>query len=91
MFIVAAVAATMFLGGGQPLHIAGWEGFNAAMDWIRSVVWFMGKTFFCIFVALWVRWTFPRLRIDQLLNLEWKVLMPICLVNLVVAAVISIL
>jgi NADH-quinone oxidoreductase subunit H len=90
MFIVAAVAATMFLGGWQPLHIAGWEGFNAAMDRIPSIVWFLGKTFFCIFLALWVRWTFPRLRIDQLLSLEWKVLMPICLINLLLMAVIVI-
>jgi NADH-quinone oxidoreductase subunit H len=90
MFIVAAVATTMFLGGWQPLHIAGWEGFNATMDWIPSIVWFFGKTFFCVFLALWVRWTFPRLRIDQLLGLEWKVLMPICLVNLLLMAVVSI-
>jgi NADH-quinone oxidoreductase subunit H len=73
------------------LHIGGWEGFNAVMDWIPSVVWFFGKTFLCVFLALWVRWTFPRLRIDQLLNLEWKILMPICLVNLILAAVIAIL
>ena len=90
MFIIAAVAATMFLGGWQPLHIPGWEGFNAVMDYIPSFIWFFGKTFFCIFLALWVRWTFPRLRIDQLLNLEWKVLMPICLLNLVLMAVLII-
>ncbi len=90
MFIVAAVATTMFLGGWQPLHIPGWEGFNAAMAYIPSIVWFFGKTFFCVFLALWVRWTFPRLRIDQLLSLEWKVLMPICLVNLLLAAVVAI-
>ena len=83
MFIVAAIAATMFLGGWQPLHVPGWESFNAVMDYIPSLVWFFGKTFACIFIALWVRWSFPRLRIDQLLNLEWKILMPICLVNLV--------
>jgi NADH-quinone oxidoreductase subunit H len=90
MFIVAAVATTMFLGGWQPLHIPGWEGFNAAMDWIPSVVWFFGKTFVCVFLALWVRWTFPRLRIDQLLSLEWKVLMPICLINLLLMAAVVI-
>lgn len=91
MFIIAAVAATMFLGGWQPLHIAGWDGFNAVMDYIPSFVWFFGKTFFCVFLALWVRWTFPRLRIDQLLNLEWKVLMPICLINLILMAIVVIL
>lgn len=91
MFIVAAIATTMFLGGWQPLHVPGWESFNHVMDFVPSVVWFFGKTFFCVFLALWVRWSFPRLRIDQLLNLEWKILMPICLVNIVLASVIVIL
>jgi NADH-quinone oxidoreductase subunit H len=88
MFIVAAVAATLFLGGWQPLQIAGWDGFNAVMAWIPSIVWFFGKTFFCVFLALWVRWSFPRLRIDQLLGLEWKVLMPISLVNLLLMCLV---
>ena len=91
MFIVAAIAATMFLGGWMPLHISGWEAFNNAMDYIPSAVWFLGKTGFCIFMALWVRWSFPRLRIDQLLKLEWKILMPICIINILLMAVIVIL
>lgn len=91
MFIIAAVATTMFLGGWQPLHIPGWEGFNTVMSYIPSFVWFFGKTFLCVFLALWVRWTFPRLRIDQLLNLEWKVLMPICIVNIILVSVLVIL
>ena len=91
MFIIAAVASTLFLGGWQPLHIPGWDGFNAVMAYIPSAIWFLGKTFFCVFLALWVRWTFPRLRIDQLLNLEWKILMPICLLNLILMAIVVIL
>lgn len=91
MFIIAAIATTMFLGGWQPLHIPGWEGFNHVMDYIPSVIWFFAKTFFCIFLALWVRWSFPRLRIDQLLNLEWKVLMPISLVNLILMSIVVIM
>ena len=86
MFIIAAIASTMFLGGWQPLHIAGFDGFNNIMNYIPPAVWFMGKTFFCVFMALWVRWSFPRLRIDQLLKLEWKILMPISFVNLVLMA-----
>ena len=86
MFIIAAVAATMFLGGWQPLHIPGLDGFNTVMDYIPPVVWFFGKTFFCVFLALWVRWSFPRLRIDQLLKLEWKILMPIAFANLILMA-----
>lgn len=91
LFIIGAVAATMFLGGWMPLHIPGWESFNTVMNYIPSFLWFFGKTFFCIFLALWVRWSFPRLRIDQLLNLEWKVLMPICIVNILLMCVVVIL
>ena len=87
MFIVAAIASTIFLGGWTPLHIPGWEGFNHIMDYIPSAVWFLGKTAFCVFLALWVRWSFPRLRIDQLLNLEWKILMPVSLCNILLMAV----
>jgi NADH-quinone oxidoreductase subunit H len=86
MFIIAAIAATLFLGGWMPLHIPGWEDFNRLMDYIPPVVWFFGKTFACIFMALWVRWTMPRLRIDQLLNLEWKILMPLSLINIIFMA-----
>lgn len=88
MFIIAAIATTMFLGGWMPLQIPGWESFNIVMNYIPSFIWFFGKTFVCIFFALWVRWSFPRLRIDQLLNLEWKVLMPICLINLILMSLI---
>ena len=86
MFIIAAIATTMFLGGWMPLHIPGWESFNNCMDYIPPVVWFFGKTFACVFLALWVRWTMPRLRIDQLLNLEWKILMPLNLINIILMA-----
>ena len=88
LFIIAAIAATVFLGGWMPLHIPGWESFNAIMDYIPSWIWFFGKTAFCIFLSLWVRWSFPRLRIDQLLNLEWKILMPICIINLILMAIL---
>ena len=86
MFIIAAIATTLFLGGWMPLHIPGWEGFNEIMDYIPPVLWFFAKTFICVFLALWVRWTMPRLRIDQLLKLEWKILMPISLINIVFMA-----
>jgi NADH-quinone oxidoreductase subunit H len=88
MFIVAALGATVFLGGWMPLHIGNWEGFNQIMDYIPSVVWFFGKTFFIILIIMWFKWTFPRLRIDQLLTLEWKYLLPISLFNIVLIAFI---
>jgi len=91
IFIVCAIGATLFLGGWMPLHIGKWEGFNHFMDYIPSSIWFFAKTFFMIFLIMWFRWTFPRLRVDQLLNLEWKYLLPISLFNLLLATVIAIL
>ena len=88
LFIVAGIAATMFLGGWMPLHIAGWDGFNAVMDYIPSLVWFLIKVAVIIFIIMWFKWTFPRLRIDQLLKLEWKYLLPINLLNLLLMVII---
>ena len=88
LFIVASVAATIFLGGWMPLHISGWDGFNQAMDYIPSIIWFLGKVAVMIFIIMWFKWTFPRLRIDQLLKLEWKYLLPINLINLLLMALI---
>ena len=58
------------------------------MDYIPSVIWFLGKAFVLSFIIIWFKWTFPRLRIDQLLSLEWKYLLPINLVNLVLMVLI---
>jgi NADH-quinone oxidoreductase subunit H len=91
VFIVCAIGATLFLGGWMPFHIGNWQGFNHVMDYIPSSIWFMGKTFFLIFVIMWFRWTFPRLRIDQLLNLEWKYLLPISMFNILLVTVMAIL
>ncbi|KAA6334221.1 NADH-quinone oxidoreductase subunit H [termite gut metagenome] len=90
LFIVAAVAATVFLGGWMPLHVAGLEGFNAIMDYIPGFVWFFGKAFFVVFLLMWIKWTFPRLRIDQLLRLEWMYLLPISMANLILMVLIVI-
>ena len=83
LFITAGIATTIFLGGWMPLHVPGLDGFNAVMDYIPGIVWFLGKTFLVIFLLMWIRWTYPRLRIDQILTLEWKYLMPSALVVLV--------
>ncbi len=88
LFIVSGIASLMFLGGWMPFHVPGWEGFNAIMDYIPSVVWFLGKAFFISFVIIWFKWSFPRIRIDQMLALEWKYLMPIGLFNLVLMTII---
>ena len=88
LFLIASIAATIFLGGWMPLHIGAWEGFNRIMDFIPPVIWFFTKTFFVIYIIMLFKWTFPRLRIDQLLTLEWKYLLPINLVNILIMAFI---
>lgn len=88
LFIVSGVASLMFLGGWMPLHIPGWEGFNHVMDYIPSIIWFLGKCFLLSYVIIWFKWTFPRIRIDNMLALEWKYLLPINLVNLVLMVLV---
>lgn len=87
LFIVSGIASLMFLGGWMPLHVPGWDGFNAAMNVIPGIVWFLLKAFFVSFVIIWFKWTFPRIRIDQMLSFEWKYLMPFALANLMLMAV----
>jgi NADH-quinone oxidoreductase subunit H len=78
MFTIAAVGATLFLGGWQPPH--------EMLAFIPGIIWFTLKVSLIIFTFMWFRWTFPRLRVDQLMHLEWKVLLPIGLVNVLIAA-----
>jgi len=63
MFAMAAMATTLFLGG--------WRG-----PLLPPVIWFLLKMYLIVFFLMWTRWTFPRLRLDQLLNLSWKLLLP---------------
>lgn len=72
LFIVSAVAATLFLGG--------WQG-----PILPSFIWFLIKAYGIIFLLMWVRWTLPRVRMDQMMNFAWKVLTPIALLNLLVS------
>jgi NADH-quinone oxidoreductase subunit H len=87
LFIIAGIAATVFLGGWAPIQI-GVEAFDEVMQYIPGIVWFMGKAFLLVWLLMWIKWTFPRLRIDQILKLEWKYLMPLALINLVLMTVI---
>ena len=87
LFIIAGIAATVFLGGWAPIQI-GVEAFDTVMQYIPGIVWFMGKAFLLVWLLMWIKWTFPRLRIDQILKLEWKYLMPLALINLVLMTVI---
>jgi len=82
MFIIAAIATTVFFGAWLSPF-----GITESIPWL-GVFWFLGKTLMLVFLMMWFRWTFPRLRVDQLLTLEWKYLLPINLVNIVIMAII---
>ena len=90
LFITAGIASTLFLGGWMPFHIAGLDAFNNIMDYIPGVGWFFIKTFFVVWLLMWIKWTFPRLRIDQILTFEWKYLMPTSLLILVLMVVLKV-
>lgn len=83
LVVIPGLAATIFLGGWAPLNI-GIDGFDTVMNYIPGFVWFIAKTLLVIWLLMWVRWTFPRLRIDHILKLEWKYLMPLMLIVLAV-------
>ena len=82
MFIIAAIATTVFFGGWLSPF-----GITESIPWL-GVFWFIGKTFMLVFLMMWFRWTFPRLRVDQLLTLEWKYLLPLNLLNIILMALI---
>ncbi|EMR03294.1 NADH-quinone oxidoreductase subunit NuoH [Cesiribacter andamanensis] len=81
MFIIAAIAVIVFFGAWLSPF-----GITESLPWL-GVFWFLGKTFLVVLLMMWFRWTFPRLRVDQLLTLEWKYLLPLNLANLVLMAV----
>ncbi len=82
MFIIAAIATTVFFGAWLSPF-----GITESLPWL-GIFWFLGKALILVFLMMWFRWTFPRLRIDQLLTLEWKYLLPLNLLNLVIMALI---
>ncbi len=82
MFIICAIATTVFFGAWLSPF-----GITDSIPWL-GVFWFLLKTIILVFLMMWFRWTFPRLRIDQLLTLEWKYLLPINLMNIVVMALL---
>lgn len=88
LFIISAMAVTVFLGGWMPFHFGGFEGFNQVMDIIPPIFWFFGKVMAVIFLIMWFKWTFPRLRVDQILQLEWKFLLPINLFNILLMTLV---
>lgn len=73
MFTASVVAVTLFFGGWMSPF---------GPDFGPSWMWFLGKTLFFVFVLMWFRWTYPRLRVDQLMGFAWKVLLPLAFLNI---------
>ncbi len=92
MFAVSAVVSALFLGGYQSPF--GYLGNLLHLTWLIPVeqfFWFTSKGVFFVFVQMWLRWTLPRLRVDQLMNLCWKYLIPISFVILILIGLITVL
>ncbi|KAA2264792.1 NADH-quinone oxidoreductase subunit NuoH [Solihabitans fulvus] len=86
MVVVSALATTLFLGGWRaPWPLSAIDGGVLNTGW-WPILWFVGKTFFFLFVFVWLRGTLPRLRYDQFMRLGWKVLVPVSLVWIVLIA-----
>jgi len=92
MFAVSAIVVALFLGGYQsPI---GYLGDLIGAKWmipIEQFSWFTIKGVFFVFVQMWLRWTLPRLRVDQLMAVSWKYLIPIAFVNLIIIGLITLL
>jgi hypothetical protein len=76
---MSAVIVTLFFGGPQPLKIAGNENVLAFLGPFSGTVWFFLKLLVFLYIYVWFRATLPRLRYDQLMDLGWKVMIPIAL------------
>jgi NADH-quinone oxidoreductase subunit H len=92
MFAVSAIVAAIFFGGFQSPF--GYLGNTFGVHWLipfEQFFWFTAKGLFFVFVQMWLRWTLPRLRVDQLMALCWKYLIPIAFVDLLIVGLITVL
>lgn len=87
MFISSAVLATLYFGGYN-FPFMNDLGLSHNAITILGTVFLFGKIFFFIFFFMWVRWTLPRFRYDQLMNLGWRVLLPLSIANLLLTALV---
>jgi NADH-quinone oxidoreductase subunit H len=90
MFAVSAITAIIFFGGFQ--SPVGYLGNSLGIEWlvpIEQFFWFAFKGVFFVFVQMWLRWTLPRLRVDQLMTVCWKYLIPYAFVNLLIVGIIT--
>lgn len=92
MFAVSAIIAAIFFGGFQSPF--GYLGNTLGLPWlipIEQFFWFTAKGLFFVFVQIWLRWTLPRLRVDQLMAVCWKYLIPFAVVDLFLVGLITVL
>jgi len=87
MVTASALMATLFFGGWSvPFTTWGQSGSPTLVQTLVTMAMFFAKTFFFLFLFIWVRWTLPRFRYDQLMSLGWKVMLPLALIYLTVIA-----
>ncbi|WP_297456675.1 NADH-quinone oxidoreductase subunit NuoH [Persephonella sp.] len=79
-FVLSAITVILFFGGWNPLPFMGWLP-------IPAFVWFFLKLFLVFMFFLWVHWTLPRYRVDQITELAWKVMLPLALANIFIVAI----
>ncbi|MCU7489852.1 MAG: NADH-quinone oxidoreductase subunit NuoH [Bacteroidota bacterium] len=92
MFAVSSVVAALFFGGYQSPF--GYLGNTLGISWLvplEQFFWFTAKGMFFVLVQMWLRWTLPRLRVDQLMTVCWKYLIPYAFVNLIIVGLITLL
>lgn len=88
MIVASALIVCLFLGGWYPLPYFGWFGVDIDKYWYLPPLVFIVKVFIMLFIFIWVRWTLPRLRYDQVMNLGWKFLFPISVINVILTSAV---
>lgn len=86
MIVASCMITCLFLGGWYPLPFGGWFGVDIDAHWYLPPAVFLAKVVFLLFVFIWVRWTLPRFRYDQVMRLGWKRLFPLAMANLLVVS-----
>jgi len=83
VFVVSSVCTTLFLGG--------WQGIPNLPITLPPILWFLIKTYAIVFVIMWLRWTYPRLRVDQLMTFGWKFLVPLGFINIFITGLMMVM
>lgn len=83
LVVMSAIISTLFLGG--------WRAPFDFLNFIPGFIWLIGKVIFLIFMYMWIRWTLPRYRYNQLMDIGWKVFLPLAIANLAVTAILVVI